>query len=195
MIVETIHGLEPGEGGSLVTGIMNYKMQKLKNEHELARIKAETDAMVAEKDANIQITRAQVEGEVEIADSEAYAISQKEGNKDALKEAYIIKLFETQGRFRIITLPLATLLITFLGLVDIFRKSMRPALTAYLAAVTTWITFLAWEVLQMTQSDLNATQAAALFSNVSNAVIYLTVSCVTWWFGDRRMAKFLMKMK
>uniref|UniRef100_A0A6M3J1Q6 Uncharacterized protein n=1 Tax=viral metagenome TaxID=1070528 RepID=A0A6M3J1Q6_9ZZZZ len=198
MIVETILGVVTGIGGSLVTGIMNYKTQKLKNEHDLAIIRAETDAMVAEANANIQITQAQVEGEIEIADSKAYAISQHEGNKDALKEAYVVRLFETQGWFRFFTVPAAALLVVLLGLVDIFRKMMRPGITAYLAGVTTWITYKAWIVLETTKSGANAltaTQAMAIFTNVTNTVVYLTVSCVTWWFGDRRMAKFLMKMK
>lgn len=199
MIVETILGVVTGIGGSLVTGIVNYKTQKLKNEHDIAKIKAESEAMVAEANANIQITQAQVEGEIEIADSKAYTISQIEGNKDALKDAYIIKLFEVQGPFRYVTIPVASFLVILLGIVDVFRKSMRSGLTAYLVGVTTWITHKAWVVLEASNKAgagaLTAVQASAIFTNVTNTVIYLTVSCVTWWFGDRRMAKFLMKMK
>ena len=33
-----------------------------------------------------------------------------------------------------------------------------------------------------------------IYNEVTSIVVYLTVSCVTWWFGDRRMAKFLMHM-
>jgi hypothetical protein len=199
MIIETILGVVTGIGGSLVTGIMNYKTQKLKNTHDLATIKAESDAMVAEANANIQITQAQVEGEVEIADSKAYAISQREGNKDALKDAYVMKLFEVKSKFlRLFAVPTGVFLIFLLGIVDVFRKAMRPGLTAYLVGVTAWITYKAWIVLEATNigaTVLTPVQAAAIFTNVTNTVIYLTVSCVTWWFGDRRMAKFLMKMK
>jgi hypothetical protein len=35
----------------------------------------------------------------------------------------------------------------------------------------------------------------AIFDQVTSIVIYLTVSCVTWWFGDRRVAKFLMRLR
>jgi len=194
MIIETILGVVTGIGGSLVTGIMNYKMQKLKNEYELAKIKAETDALVAEAEANIKITQAQVEGEIEIADAKAYMISQKEGNKAIFKEAYLVKLFETRGWFRVVTIPLATFLVALFGLIDVFRAFMRPGITAYLAGVTTWITWMAWQIMQRFNANLTAVQATAIFQDVTRTVVYLTVSCVTWWFGDRRMAKFLMRL-
>ena len=33
-----------------------------------------------------------------------------------------------------------------------------------------------------------------IFDQVTSIIIYLTVSSVTWWFGDRRTAKFLMRL-
>jgi hypothetical protein len=42
---------------------------------------------------------------------------------------------------------------------------------------------------------LTALQATAIFNDVTSIVTYLTVSCVTWWFGDRRMAKSIMQLK
>lgn len=105
---------------------------------------------------------------------------------------------EVQGIFRYMTIPVASLLVTVLGIVDIFRKSMRPALTGCFIGVTTWITHKAWIILKATNVGANAmtaSQADVIFTNVTNTVVYLTVSCVTWWFGNRRMAKFLMKMK
>ena len=41
---------------------------------------------------------------------------------------------------------------------------------------------------------MSIAQATALFSQVIDIILYLTVSCVTWWFGDRRVAKFLMRL-
>ena len=194
MILETILGIATGIGGSVVTGIFNYKTQKLKNTHDLAMVDAETKAMIAETKADVEKTKAVVEGEIELADSKAYMLSQQTGQKDIFKEAYLIKLFEQQGWYRCVTVPIATLLIVLFGFIDIFRRSMRPGLTAYLVGVTSWITVKAWQVLEAAQGTLTAAQASILFTNVTNVVIYLTVSCVTWWFGDRRMAKFLMRL-
>jgi hypothetical protein len=51
------------------------------------------------------------------------------------------------------------------------------------------------DVLQKHGHLLTADQAGAIFDQVTSIVIYLTVNCVTWWFGDRRVAKFLMRLK
>ena len=75
------------------------------------------------------------------------------------------------------------------------KAAMRPGLTAYRVASTSWITFISMDVLQKNGHLLTADQAGAIFDQVTSIVIYLTVSCVTWWFGDRRVAKFLMRLK
>ena len=72
---------------------------------------------------------------------------------------------------------------------------MRPGLTAYLVGLTSWITFISMDVLKKHGHLLTADQAGDIFDQVTSIVIYLTVSCVTWWFGDRRVAKFLMRLK
>ncbi len=41
---------------------------------------------------------------------------------------------------------------------------------------------------------MTTAQALVLYNQVTGIVIYLTVSCVTWWFGDRTMAKALVDM-
>jgi hypothetical protein len=75
------------------------------------------------------------------------------------------------------------------------KAAMRPGLAAYLLALTSWITFVSMDVLQKHGHVLTADQAGAIFDQVTSIVIYLTVSCVTWWLGDRRVAKFLMCLK
>jgi hypothetical protein len=75
------------------------------------------------------------------------------------------------------------------------KAAMRPGLTAYLVVLMSWITFISMDVLQKHGHLLTADQAGAIFDQVTSIVIYLTVSCVTWWFGDRRVAKFLMRLK
>ena len=43
--------------GPIITGITNYKLQKLKNDNEVDMVKAESEAMKAEDDANIKVAR------------------------------------------------------------------------------------------------------------------------------------------
>ena len=178
--------------GNVITGILGYKTQKLKNEFEIQRIQAESEAMRLEAQMQIQITKAEVEGAVELADAQAYMQSQVAGNKAMFSEKWIDKLFSVEGKFgRFFAIPCAVIIATMFGFVDWLRGFMRPALTMYLTGITTVLTYMAWKMLKEHGVEITASDALETYSQVSTMVIYLTVSCVTWWFGDRRMSKFL----
>ena len=201
MILETILGMATGIIGNVVGGIFKYKAQKLEldikkagNEHELKMVEAETAAMIQESKASIAITRATVEGEIELTDAQAFIQGQKEGNKALFNNKWIEKLFSVTGRWKIITLPLASLIATLFGLNDFVRGMLRPALTVYLCGVTTWITMLAWRIMQQNGISLTSVQAVGIFTEITGVVTYLTISSVTFWFADRSMNKFLTQL-
>jgi hypothetical protein len=194
MILETILGGLTGLLGNVFTAWTNYKSQQLKNNHDLAMYDFKIKEISAKTDAAVKINAAKISGEVELADSNAYIESQKQGNKDSFSDSWIEKLFSITGWLSYITIPVACLLATLLGIVDVLKGLMRPGITLYLTAVTSWITYQAYEVLKQSDMVITATQALDLYSNVTSIVIYLTVTCVTWWFGDRRMAKFLTNL-
>jgi hypothetical protein len=194
MLLETILGGVTGLVGNVISSIMTYKTQKLKNAHEQSMLRLETAAMRAEAEANIRITKAQIEGAVEIADSGAYMASMQMGNKAMFNEKWVDRLFDVEGKWRLLTFPLGCFAAFMFGLVDWLRGFMRPALTMYLTALTTAITWMAWDVMQKHGlGSMTPEQALSVFNQVIAIVIYLTVSCVTWWFGDRTMSKFLQK--
>lgn len=189
-------GVITGLIGNVFTAFTNIKMQKIKNErdaqkdqHEISMLSAETKAMIAEADANIKINEAKIQGELELLDGEIYKTSIKEGNKRDLSNKTIDYLLSKAW-----LMPFGVILVMLLGLVDFLKSFMRPGLTAYLVALTSWITYKAMEIITAHQTLLSTEQAMALFMNVVNIIIYLTVSCVTWWFGDRRVAKFLYRL-
>jgi len=191
---DIILGCLTGLIGSAVTSIFSFKTEKLRGEIKIATIKAETSAMIEEAKANIAITRAQVEGEIEVADSNAYLQSQKEGNKTLFDNKWIDKLLAIEGNWRIITVPVAVLVSILFGFVDFLRGLMRPVLTIYLVGLSTWITYKAYILLTMTKSAMTTTEALGIFTDATSIIIYLTVSCVTWWFGSRQMTKSIMNM-
>ena len=193
MILTTILGGLTGLVGNIVTGVMNYKTMKLKIEHEAVMVKLETEAMKEEAKMQIAITKAEIEGAVELADSQAYMATIKSGQKAMFSEKWIDKLFSVEGKFgRFFAIPAAVFLALGFGFVDWLRGFMRPAMTIYLIGMTTVITWMAWNIMKNFGVDtITPAQAIVIFGQVTDIVIYLTVSCVTWWFGDRRMAKFL----
>lgn len=228
MILETILGGLTGLIGNVVGGIFKYKEAKLKmeslklqNDHEIAMVVAETNAMIEEAKANIKITQAQVEGAIDLKDADAYMQSLKEGNKTLFSNKWIDNLLNIDGymftwsskekklpdgtivpekerkflSWKLFTVPIASVISFLFGFTDFIRGMLRPTLTVYLCGVTTWVTLMAWEIMQSSGTEITATQAMEIFQDTTSIVVYLTVSCVTWWFGDRRMAKSIMELK
>jgi len=228
MILETILGGLTGLIGNVVGGIFKYKEAKLKmeslklqNDHEIAMVVAETNAMIEEAKANIKITQAQVEGAIDLKDADAYMQSLKEGNKTLFSNKWIDNLLNIDGymftwsskekklpdgtivpekerkflSWKLFTVPIASIISFLFGFTDFIRGMIRPTLTVYLCGVTTWVTLMAWEIMQSSGTAITATQAMTIFQDTTSIVVYLTVSCVTWWFGDRRMAKSIMELK
>jgi hypothetical protein len=195
--LDVILGGVTGLIGNIISGVMNYKTQKLKNEHEQKMVELETTAMREEAKMKIEVTRAEIEGAVELADSKIYGVSQELGNVDQFSDKWIEKLFTVEGPIgKFFAIPAAIMIAISFGFVDWLRGFMRPAITMYLTGMTTVITWMAWDILQKHGvQTMTVAEAIGIFDQVISIVIYLTVTCVTWWFGDRRMAKFLTNMK
>lgn len=193
--LDVIFGGLTGLIGNVVTGITNYKTKKLEVLHEEKMVELETNAMIKEAEMNIAVTKAEIEGEVELADSAAYIESLRSGQKSLFGKEWIDKLFSIQGKF---LGPLAKLVgigvAGAFGFIDWLRGFMRPALTAYLVGMATVITIMAWKIIQeYGMQAITADQAVQIFREVTSVIVYLAVSCVTWWFGDRTMSKYIMK--
>jgi len=193
--LDVILGGVTGLIGSISTGIFNYKMQKLQFEHDILMIKAETEAMRIEAQMQIEVTKAQIEGAVELADAQAYMTSQKDSSIPMFSEKWIDRLFNVQGKFgRFFSIPVAVFIATGFAFIDWLRGFMRPGLTLYLTGVTTVLTYMAWKILQKHGVQMTSAEALSTYTQVTTMVIYLTVSSVTWWFADRRTAKFLQSL-
>lgn len=202
MLIEGLLGTVTGIIGNAVGAWFKFKDRKLElegmkltHEHEVNMVRIQTQAMIAEAKANIKVTQAQVEGAIEIEDSRAFMEAQKQGNKSLFSYQWIDGLMQIQGWWRIITFPVASLIAFLFGFIDFLRGLIRPALTIYLCGVTTWVTFMAWEIMQRSEITLSAIQAVDIFNDTISIVTYLTVTAVTFWFGDRQMSKNIMKLK
>jgi hypothetical protein len=164
MLLETILGGVTGLLGNVVSGIFKYKNTKLELQgkqlqfkHDLAMVEAETKAMIMEAKANIKVTQAQVEGAIEIEDSKAFMEAQKQGNKNLFDNKWIEGLLRVENKWaKIITIPIASLISILFGFVDFLRGLIRPALTVYLCGVTTWVTWMAWQIMNAHGISINS---------------------------------------
>lgn len=181
--------------GSITTSITNYKIQKLKNEHEVIMVKENTKAMIAETEANIQITQVESEAAIELADAGAYLKSIELGNKNMFNQKWIDKLFMVQGWMKFISIPVGVLVAFLFGMIDFLKAFTRPGITWLFTGATLFLGYTAWTILNGAgMSAMDTTAALAILTHIMDIILYLTVSCVTWWFGDRRIAKFLTRL-
>jgi len=180
--------------GNAFTTWFKYKNAKMEYTHKEKMVDLETQAMIKESEMQIQVTKARIEGEVELADSAAFDTSQKAGNQQLFADKWIDMIMANRDRkwtgwfFGL----LGTLIAGGFALVDWLNGMMRPALTIYLVGTSSYITYLAWKIMQDVGIEtFTAAQALGIFQQVTSTMIYLAVSAVTWWFGDRTMSKFL----
>jgi len=193
--LDAIIGGITGVCGSLLTGWLGYKNTKLKNEHEQKMVALETAAMKEEAKMQIQIAKTEIEGAVELADANVYLEGQKAGNQKSFSDEWIDKLFSVEGYMRFFSIPIAIILAMAFAFIDFLRGIMRPGLTLYLTGMTTVITWMAWDIMQKhALESMTIQQAIEIYNQVISIVIYLTVTCVCWWFSDRRMSKFLQQI-
>ena len=152
--------------GGGVTGLLGVAIQRVadyknkKLDIELEKTKFQHEVAIQTLIANAKI---------EVADSEGF----KESQKERAIYSSQVKPSEKQG-WVLITL-------------DVIRGTIRPFLTIYLCALTTLIYFHAKRIISF---DLMApNDATALVNKIIEAVLYLTVSAVLWWFGTRNKGK------
>jgi hypothetical protein len=173
--------------GTAFSSWMNFKQQKMNNEHEIAKIKANSEAMKLEAEANIKIAETKTAGEIQVAEMKAFEKSMEEGGKDMVKEGYIDKLLTSKW-----LAPLGAFLVLLMGFVDALRNFIRPGVTLYMLGATTWLAYLSYSAIDKALSNA---QLASIFEMLVQSIIYTTVSCVSWWFGDRQLYKMISKKR
>jgi len=195
--LDIILGGVTGLIGNAFTTWFKYKNAKMEHAHKEKMVSLETSAMIQESQMQIQVTKSRIEGEIELADAAAFQTSQKVGSEKLFHEKWIDMIMEAGKQSKWtgwIYKILGTLIAAAFAFVDWLNAAMRPTLTLYLVAGSSYITYLAWQIMQSAGLDtMTAVQAVGIFTQVTSTMIYLAVSAVTWWFGDRTMSKFLQK--
>ena len=192
ILTSIIGGGLTGLIGNALTSFTSYKMQKLKNDHDAKMAELDMQTIRLEAEMQVKITAAETGGKIELADMDALKTSLKDTQKPLFQESYMEKLTKSPW-----TAWIGAILSFLFGMVDFLKHIARPALTYYLMGVSTWITIVAWQTLETTTgtTPLTTAEAYGLFDKIITIMVYLTVSCVSWWFADRRTAKFLMRLE
>jgi hypothetical protein len=190
-----IFGAITGLLGTAITSFVNYKNQKMQNEFKLKMKLMDYKIMEATIGSAERIAKDTTSGLVEATEAAAFQESIKQAENPPMLERWGFQLFNITGPLKYLAIPCAVLIMFLLGILDFIKTLMRPALTIYLTAGTTVITYMSW--IMIDKAGLTAVKiddALAIFLSVINIVLYLTVSSITWWFGDRRTAKYIDEM-
>jgi len=149
----------------------DLKKMELTFSHEATMKRIDGELMVQEWEQRANVARVEGEARVEQADAEAFG-------KSFSSEP---KLYSKGAKLG----PLAT---GFMVALDFIRGLIRPGLTVYLCAITTVLYWQAESIINAL-GGLSADQALAIYLDVQNMILYLTSTCVLWWWGTRNKSK------
>lgn len=144
---------------------LDLQAQKDKQAHEIAMRQADAAILAQEWAARTKVAEVEVAGRSDVADSESFAASFA-----TEPQRYSEGVKPTKGQGWVLVL------------LDAIRGVVRPALTVYLCVLTTLVYVQARE---MVGNGLTAAEALALVKMVVGTILYLTTTCVLWWFGTR----------
>lgn len=180
-ILGTVFGSIFGGGatGLIGVGVQRYfDYLKVKADIEMAKVKfdherglRELDAAILEKEwaGRTRVAEVEAAGKADVAESEAFAASFR---TEPTRYSEGVKPGRVAG--------------FFLVLVDVIRGIVRPGLTVYLCALTTLVYWDAQELINKVGTiQMTVEEALRITSLVVGTVLYLTTTCVLWWFGTR----------
>lgn len=150
----------------------DHKAEQAKRTFELAMRKADRDEMQLEHDLQMKQIEAQTNRDIAIAEqhrltSEIQVAGEVELSELAMRRESYGNDKATYGG----------------GFVDGIRGLMRPALTLYFAVL---MSIIAMQLMQVNETIWqDKALAQAMYVDVINAIIFLTTTAVTWWFGSR----------
>lgn len=193
MLIESIVGTLVGLLGTGLTTYSNYKMEELRANNKLKELELQGKLLRAEAEASIQLAQSAAQLEMMEQESAAFTESQR-NNKPVLNEGYISSMLTQRGWRCIFTVPIGLLLTLLLGIGDVLQHAMRSILTIYCLCITSWVTYQCYSVLNKLDS-LDVFQMSQGWQDAREVVFLLTVTMVSWWFGDRRVATHLMHMR
>ena len=144
---------------------LDIQLQAQQHLHELAM--RDKDAAMLDKEwaGKIQIAETEARSAVDKSDADAFA-----GSYALEPQRYSTGTFSKGQQWMLV-------------LLDVFRGSVRPALTVYLCALTTMIYIQSRALLAA--EDLSTADALGITQLIVGTILYLTTTVTLWWFGTR----------
>lgn len=188
---ETVLGLFTSAAGGGLIGLLGTalkqwqerKEREAERAHQIRMREADLQEMRAEADLRLRQTEAEFEGRKAVADIEAQAA--RDVAAEATRQAsygHDKATYAGSWAGRLLKGFWGALAGFLLVLVDVARGVIRPATTVYLLVI---ISVMAWQlhVLVQTFGAVTPEQAWPLYMRVVDAIVFMTMTALTWWFG------------
>lgn len=163
----------------------DLELVRINNEHarllaqmdvDKANRAAEAAEKVAEEQADAQVRSAELDAQ---ARADEAAAREYVASIESDRATYLDPKSQARSKF-------ARVMMT---LVDSARGLIRPAMTLYLAVLSTFMYHWATDLASRDGFAMTAADAAELVKTIINTLLYLTTTCVVWWFGVRAPQK------
>lgn len=149
---------------------LDLQIEQQKQSHEIALRRVDAEIMAQEWAARTKVAEVEAAGREAVADAQAFAAS---FGLEPKRYAEGVKFTHGQGWVMVA--------------LDALRGSVRPMLTVYLCLLTTLVYLQARTVLG--SAELDVATATDVWKMVVGNILYLTTTCVLWWFGTRSRGK------
>lgn len=149
---------------------LDLQLKKMEIDGELEKRNLDAKIMAQEWAGRTKVAEVDADGRSDVAESEAFSASFK------MEPARYFEGTRPKGFIgNLIALMLASL--------DYVRGIVRPGLTLYLCIITTMIYLDALALSSM--KTITSDQAFEMVKMINTTILYLTTTCVLWWFGTR----------
>jgi hypothetical protein len=187
-ILGTVFGSIFSGGATGIIGVVAQRFADYKNKQLDMQLEAqrqanalqmkEVDAKIMAQEATAKVEQTKVEGELRKEDDIIKGKTETDV-ADAAALAASYNLEPKQFSSGTLTDGQRWLMVVL----DAFRGAVRPLLTIYLCMLTTLVYYQARNILSGQQLDMAT--AMELEKMIVGTILYLTTTCVLWWFGTR----------
>lgn len=181
-LLGTIFGSIFSGGATGLLGVVIQRWADYKNRQldlQLEREKRETE--IAKRKADAEVMREEYAGRLRVAQEEG-ATARDVAETNAFSET-LLKEPERFSNASTLTTGQQWVMV----FLDALRGVVRPLLTIYLCALTTYV----WVQVRalVAAENLDGEAALGVWKMVVGNILYLTTTVVLWWFGTRNRQK------
>ena len=163
---------------------------KSKREHSLAMIKAETDATIAEVEANVKRDQIIMEGKADIEESKDRNKSILKLSENYVKASLVERMMNNSNKWSAwLTVPISIFITLVHGLVDISRTLVRVIITYGSVAFSMYVTYMAFEMYQKLGIVMSAEDLYSIIMTMLKLLTFTTSTVIGFWFMDKSMSR------